>query len=210
YYGTSIRYAVEWIAANADTLMKGPFGKIRVRCYYGDQECALHFIQKYPQLQHVKVFESSNDWEYSIIQPVEAKWDSTLLTNWPPKNVIHEIKINGAPIIAIARNAHKDLRNELYTIPIFTNDNVNALLDLSLKFYQLGDYFSCIAACERVLVLDPDNTIALNNIGSSFNSLSLFYEAIPYINKALKINPDFKLANGNLQVALDGKKQPHQ
>jgi len=107
YYGTSLRYAVEWIAENSDTLQKGPNGKIRIRCFYGEPISVIHFIQKYPMLEFVRTQEGSVDYEYSIIQPVQSKFDESLLTNWPPKGMIHQIEIDGTPIVAIVKNYNK-------------------------------------------------------------------------------------------------------
>lgn len=207
YYGTSLRYAVEWIAQNADSLEKGPNGKIRVRCYYGERISVEHFIKKYNNLEYVMPNEASLDWDYSIIQPVQAKHDTSLLTNWPPKGMVHQIEIDGTPIVAIGRNYNKDVQKEVSQFSIYTSNDINALINAGVKYYQVGDFFNCIAASERALMLDPGNYIALNNAASAFNNLFLFDEGIEYSKKAIELKPDFEMAKGNLNVAIDRKKQ---
>ena len=207
YYGTSIRNAVEWIAQHSDSLEKGPEGKIRVRCFYGEKLSVEHFVKRYNQLELVYANEGSLNWDYSIVQPVQAKSDSMLLVNWPPKGMVHQIGIDGAPVIAIARNYNKDIKAETAAVPIYDNTDVNALINTSVKYYQIGDFFNCVAACERVLMLDSNNYVALNNAASAFNNLYLFDEGIAYCERALKIKPDFDMARGNIQVANQRKQQ---
>ncbi len=207
YYGTSLRYAVEWIAQHKETLEKGPAGKIRVRCYYGERISVEHFIKKYSELEYVIAREASLDWDYSIIQPTEAKHNPDLLTHWPPKGMVHQIEIDGAPIVAVGRNYNKDIKRETSNISVYDGTNVSALINASLKYYQTGDFLGCIAASERALVLDSSNPLALNNAMAAFNSLSIFDEGIAYGERALKSKPDYDLAKGNLQAALNGKAQ---
>ncbi len=207
YYGTSLRYAVEWIGANADSLEKGPGGKIRIRCFYGERISVEHAIEKDPRLVYVFANESSLDWDYSIIQPVQAKHDTALLTNWPPKGLIHQIEVDGTPIVAIARNYNKDTKKEVDKFSINDNKDANALVGMSVKYYQVGDFFNCIAACEKALLISPANVAALNNAASAFNNLYMFDEALDYANRCLKLNPNFDMAKGNIVGATERKKQ---
>jgi tetratricopeptide (TPR) repeat protein len=74
-------------------------------------------------------------------------------------------------------------------------------LDLSLSFYQKGDYKKCIEACENAVRLKPDFADAYSNMCASYNQLQQWDKAIEACNKALKIDPNHKLANGNLNWA---------
>ena len=201
YYGTSIRYAVEWIAANADTLKKGPNGKIRVRCYYGEKVSFEHFANKYKNLQVVYAPHNSLDWDYSIIQPVESKHhDTAFFTHWPPPNLSHEIKVDGAPLIAIEKNVATTSIQNLMGDALYKNNNVNELLNNGFLFFKEGDFVDCVAASERALQLDSNNVVAMNNIGSGLNSLLVFDEGNKYFERALKVKPDFQLAKNNLNI----------
>ncbi|MBN8696614.1 MAG: tetratricopeptide repeat protein [Bacteroidetes bacterium] len=79
-------------------------------------------------------------------------------------------------------------------------------LDLSLKYYQLGNYEKCIEAANAAIQLKPDYAEAYNNIGNSYNLLKNYPKAIEALQKALSIKPDYELAKNNLQVALNGDK----
>lgn len=203
YYGTSIRYAVEWLAASADTLKTGPNGKTRVRVYYGELNSAKHFIDKYDKLQYVVAYENSPDWDYSIVQPSQAKHQRDLLENWPPPGMVHEIAIGGSPIIAITKNFNT-------SVNINTTSDINILINESVKLFNQGDFVKCIAACEKVLMLSPNNSIALNNIAIAMTSLKMYDEGIAYGEKAIVADPNSTLARNNFKEALAGKKNPEQ
>ncbi|MFH0867429.1 MAG: tetratricopeptide repeat protein [Bacteroidota bacterium] len=79
-----------------------------------------------------------------------------------------------------------------------TEDNY---INLSLKYYEDGQYEKCISACEEALKINPKNTIAYNNICTAYNQLKLFDKAITACNKALEIDSSFALAKGNLNHA---------
>lgn len=78
-------------------------------------------------------------------------------------------------------------------------------LDLSLVYYQKGDYLSCIAACQEALKLNPFFAEAYNNMGSAYNLLKKYDDAIAACQKALELKPDFQLAKNNLAEALRNK-----
>lgn len=85
------------------------------------------------------------------------------------------------------------------------NDTPEAYLDLSLKYYNHGQYEKCIRTCEKALELRPDYAEAYNNICSAYNKLRRFEEAEQACEKALTIRPNYPLAKGN----LDWAKQMH-
>lgn len=79
--------------------------------------------------------------------------------------------------------------------------NAEEYLNLSLAYYQQGEYEKCIEAATNAIRLKPDYADAYNNIGAAYNQLKQWDKAIDACNKALKINPNHKLANGNLNWA---------
>jgi len=203
YYGTSIRGAIEWIAKNPDVIKSS--NKIRINSLYGGHNNPKHYINKYPQLVYVDVTDSS---DYSLVLPSIAKNNHDLLANWPPKNTVHEIKVDGVPIIAIVKNltieqVKKDLPTSLKSTDKLAD--VTTFINLSLEFYQQKDYFNSIITAEKALSIDPQSAIAYNNICTSFNDLFLFDEAIEAGKKATQIAPDFVLAKNNYQYALSKK-----
>jgi protein O-mannosyl-transferase len=74
-------------------------------------------------------------------------------------------------------------------------------LDLSLQYYNSGDYQKCIEAAELALTFKPDYELALNNICAAHNRLGNWAKAIEAGEKGLKINPNNELLKGNLTEA---------
>jgi len=76
-----------------------------------------------------------------------------------------------------------------------------AYLNLSLKFYNRGQYEECAKASLTALSLRPDYAEAYNNLCSAYNGMQQFDQAIIACNKALEIKKDYVLARGNLNWA---------
>jgi tetratricopeptide (TPR) repeat protein len=74
-------------------------------------------------------------------------------------------------------------------------------LNLSLMYYNAGNYQGCIDAAEKAIKLKPDYAEAYNNIGSAYNAMNKFEEGVKACEAALKINPNYALAQGNLNYA---------
>ena len=71
-------------------------------------------------------------------------------------------------------------------------------LNLSLHYYNAGDYEKCISACELALKIKPDYALAYNNICSAHNQLGNYQKAIDACLKALQFAPAYELAKNNL------------
>jgi len=78
-------------------------------------------------------------------------------------------------------------------------------LNLSLTYYNQGEYEKCIDACKSALKLKADYADAYSNMCAAYNQLKQYDKAIEACNNALKINPQHKLANGNLNWAKQEK-----
>jgi Tfp pilus assembly protein PilF len=81
-----------------------------------------------------------------------------------------------------------------------------AYLNLSLEYYNNGQYLECAHAAEESVRLKPDYDLAYNNICTAYNMLKDWDKAIAAGQKAIVINPNNIQAKNNLQVSLDGKK----
>ena len=88
-----------------------------------------------------------------------------------------------------------------------TSPTPENFLNLSLEYYNAGNYEGCISAAEDALTARPNYAAAYNNICSAYNALGKFDLAIEACNKALKASPDYALAQGNLNYAVSQKKQ---
>lgn len=82
-------------------------------------------------------------------------------------------------------------------------------LDLSLGYYQKGDYTGCIRAAEKALQIQPNYPEALNNIGSAYIGLQQYDKAIVALQKAIQLKPGYQLAINNLVVAEQAQKNKH-
>lgn len=74
-------------------------------------------------------------------------------------------------------------------------------LNLSLSYYQAGNYEKCIEAAQKALSIKPNYAEAWNNICSANNALGRFKEGAAACEEALKITPGYALAKNNLQWA---------
>ena len=81
------------------------------------------------------------------------------------------------------------------------NPTPEGYLNLSLKYYNLGDYAACINASESALAIRPNYAQAYNNICSAHNQLGQFDLAIQACETALGLDPKYELATNNLQLA---------
>lgn len=87
----------------------------------------------------------------------------------------------------------------------YRNPSAAKFLDLSLNYYQIGNYEKCISAAEEALKINPKFAEAYNNICSAYNQLKKHKEAEAACLKALELKPDFALAKGNLNAARSVK-----
>jgi tetratricopeptide (TPR) repeat protein len=78
---------------------------------------------------------------------------------------------------------------------------VDGYINLSVAYYQAGEYAKCIEACEAALKLNPDNANAFNNICSSYILLNEPEKAAEACKKAIALAPNFERAKNNLKWA---------
>ncbi len=74
-------------------------------------------------------------------------------------------------------------------------------LNLSLLYYNAGDYQGCVNAAQKALKINPDYAEAYNNICSAYNAMNNFAEGAKACEAALRIKPGYALAQGNLNYA---------
>lgn len=76
-----------------------------------------------------------------------------------------------------------------------------ALLALSMVYFQSGRFDECIATARKALELRPTYAEAYSNIGAAYASRSKWNEAIQAAEEALKIDPNLQIAKNNLAWA---------
>ena len=75
------------------------------------------------------------------------------------------------------------------------------LLDLSLRYYEAGQFTKCIDAAEEALKLKSDYGLAYINICAAYNELKQWDKAIEAGQKAVSLSPNNPLAKNNLAWA---------
>lgn len=78
-------------------------------------------------------------------------------------------------------------------------------LNLSLQYYNAGEFQKCIDACNEALKLRPNFSEAYNNICTAYNAMKMWDKGIEACEKALQCNPDNEYAKNNLKWAQGEK-----
>ncbi len=78
-------------------------------------------------------------------------------------------------------------------------------IDLSLIYFNQGQFKQCIANCNYALQIQPDYPLAYNNICAANNQLGNWDDAIAAAKNGLQLKPDYEVLKNNLAVAEKGK-----
>jgi Tfp pilus assembly protein PilF len=81
-----------------------------------------------------------------------------------------------------------------------------ALLNLSAKYCNAGNYEDCLAAAKRAIELRPAYAEAYNNIAAAYIAMQKWDEGIQAAREALRINPGYEAAKSNLEWAQGHKR----
>ncbi len=106
-------------------------------------------------------------------------------------------------------NASKGKNSKLDLLIESAKNNPDAknYLNLSLEYYNAGQYENSIRACEEALKLNPNYDLAYNNMCSAYNMLGKWDKAIEAGEKAVQLNPNNQLAKNNLAWANTEKRK---
>jgi len=122
------------------------------------------------------------DWDYAIlycnyIHPAQLKNGM-----WPPKNTLHEIKVDNVVVAAIVerKNKHDHLGSKLMAEAMAEQSNVK--LDQAL--------FNLESAVEY----DPNNEIALLELGNAYSAFLRFTDARSTMDRLLEVYPKYDKA----------------
>lgn len=115
------------------------------------------------------------------------------------------LKLN--PEYQLAKNNLKEAilkseNNNKSTSMLNDIERSNYYINLSLKYYNEGEFLKCIEAARSSIAILP-NSIAYNNVCTAYNELKEYDKAIDACNTALKLDTNNKLAKGNLNYALE-------
>ncbi len=186
YYYHSLREASEWILENAEKDANSK-DKIIVACWH---KPIIDYYFRNDTTKFQTAFVRWNekgefDWDYAIFCNTGIYPTHLLAGGFPPKNTVHKITVDGAPICIILKREDK---NDLYG----TNAKNKDELDLALYHY------------EKALENDSLNETALLNMSQIYlykaqSEENLFEEradsSLALLNRMLKYNPEHENAN---------------
>ena len=122
------------------------------------------------------------DWDYAIlycnyIQPYQ-------LNNglWPPKNVIHEIKVDDVVVAAIIERKNKD------------DYNGSTLLADGLREQNGEKLTKAVAMLESAIAYDENNEAAYLELGNAYTAFLRFDDARNTMDRLLKLYPEYDKA----------------
>ncbi|HRG89543.1 MAG TPA: hypothetical protein PLW44_11020, partial [Chitinophagales bacterium] len=113
----------------------------------------------------------------------------------------------GLAYVKAAGNTNGKSKLQMLEEAAANSTNPDDFINLSLYYYNAGNYEKCIAASEKALQLKPDYAAAYNNICSAYNAMGKYEEGAKACESALKIQPDFQLAKNNLAWARKNLKK---
>jgi protein O-mannosyl-transferase len=105
--------------------------------------------------------------------------------------------------IEMARGKKSQL--EVKEEEVSQNPTPENYLNLSLQYYNAGNFQQCIDACNKALKLNPNYSEAYNNICSAYNAMKMWDKGIEACEKAIQCNPDNEYAKNNLKYAQSEK-----
>jgi tetratricopeptide (TPR) repeat protein len=147
-----------------------------MKYYYRNQ---LDLI-KFPYTRYYD--RGSKDWDYAIfycnyIDPYQLRRNI-----WPPKNTIHEIKVDDVTVCAIVKRENRD-------------DYIGIQkLNASLASQNIQEVYNALEMLEGAVKYDPNNEIALLTLGRGYVAIQDYDNARKAMNRLLEIYPDYDKA----------------
>jgi tetratricopeptide (TPR) repeat protein len=101
-----------------------------------------------------------------------------------------------------------NLAIEDYSRAISINQNyVDALINRSYAFYQMGNFTRVIEDCDRIIALEPSNSVIWNRRGSAWYARENDDKAITDFSEAIKLKNDYAVAWYNRANAWYNKRE---
>jgi tetratricopeptide (TPR) repeat protein len=129
-----------------------------------------------------------------------------LMQNWVGLKAIAQSTLqinpgNGEAVKYLMAAENGKSTTEILADEVKKSPTAKKYLDLSLDYYNTGNYLQCIAACKKAIQLQPNLAEAYNNMGAAYNLLGRYADAVPALQMAIGLKPDFQLAKNNLALA---------
>lgn len=233
YWGTSVKQGLEWLEKEG---IIGPDIQTEVTIASNFAYALQVYGKKYgPNVKFAYVrYRQRHDepWDYGLFQSRFVDASYIKKGSWPPENTIHTIDVDGAPILAIAKNtddlgfrgvkAQKENRFEeaiLLLEELVKREPLDevAWTSLAFSYMNTGNVEACKKALDRIFEIEPESVAAMNYSGMLYTNTGEFDKAADFFEKSLKIQENnffaffylasIELERKNLSKALEyGKK----
>ena len=170
YYYHSMREATEWVMANAEPREDGE--KTVIGSWH--IESTKYFLHGDTTKFHVRFIRWAQryeyDWDYLVFPLTGISGNYLLSPQFPPKDCIHTIDVDGKPIALILKRQ--------------TKDDFNAM-----QLLKSGNADSAVVLFNRVLTVNPNNETALMNMANISLQRGHYDEAIAHSKKLMEVDP---------------------
>jgi tetratricopeptide (TPR) repeat protein len=178
YYYHSTREASEWVMANARKTGLEAGDKIRVTSWH--QQSVQYFFRNDTadfQVGFSRWYErGNNDWDYGIFTITGMMPEEIKNANFPPKNTIYQIKVDGKPIGLVLKRETKD-----------------DFIGFQLK--NKKEFETAIYHLKKALEIDPTNVSTFMNLIESYFNTGKVDSAKMHLDQLLKYVPKYEPAN---------------
>jgi len=191
YYYHSTREASEWVIANAKKTDSATSEKIKVTTWH--QPSVQYFFRNDTtnfQMRFSRWYERGNsDWDYGIFTITGMMPEEIKNENFPPKNTVFQIKVDGKPICLVLKRETK----EDY---------------IGYQQKNKKEFFSAIQHFKNAIEIDSYNISTNINLIESYFNVGYLDSAKFYIDKVLKYVPKYETANYMLAFYFNTINQP--
>ena len=170
YYYHSMREATEWVVANAEPRSDG--AKTIIGSWHIEStKYFLHGDTTRFQVRFIRWAQRYEyDWDYLVFPLTGVSGEYLLGPQFPPKDCVHTVDVDGKPIALILKRQ--------------TKDDYDAL-----ELLKSGDVDSAVVLFNKVLTLNPYNETALQNLASIGLQQRRYSEVIDHCNRLLEVDP---------------------
>ena len=170
YYYHSMREATEWVVANAEPRSDG--AKTIIGSWHIEStKYFLHGDTTRFQVRFIRWAQRYEyDWDYLVFPLTGVSGEYLLGPQFPPKDCVHTVDVDGKPIALILKRQ--------------TKDDYDAL-----ELLKSGAVDSAVVLFNKVLTLNPYNETALQNLASIGLQQRRYSEVIDHCNRLLEVDP---------------------
>jgi tetratricopeptide (TPR) repeat protein len=163
YYFTSFDAAYEYIDEEIEDDPKVVAANFLLPPYYENKKYQAKLIDYYSRCEE--------DWDYAVVCNTFLNPYQLQKGHWPPKNTIHQIMVEGQPVLAILkRESKKDL--------------------VGVQYLRGGNFTHAVPMLEEALAEDPENESILIYLARGYLLADRLEQANETVEHLFEIYPD--------------------